>query len=139
MASDSRETGLIKSTCTKMYLRHGYAVGGSGASAPLTAIEHCIRWPRTPSTEAFARWMFRHSESVAWGDVELLVATKTTVWHLSAGTVSEVRIAAIGSGAAFALGYLEAKPGDIDGAVKAACKFDPYCAGPVRDLEPSHQ
>lgn len=136
MAADSRETGLIKSTCTKMYLRHGYAVGGSGDSAPLTAIEHCIKWPKTPSTEAFARWMFRHSSEIGWGNVELLVATKTKVWHLSGGCVAEVRIGAIGSGASYALGYLEAKPNDLDGAVKAACKFDPFCAGPIRDLKP---
>lgn len=138
MASDSRETGLIKSTCTKMYLRHGYAVGGSGDSAPLTALEHCLKWPAKPSTEAFARMMYRHPE-IAWADIEVLVATKTHVWHLCGGSVSEIRAGAIGSGAAFALGYLDAKPGDIDGAVKAACKLDPHCAGPVRDLEPSHQ
>lgn len=118
-----------------MYLRNGYIVGGSGDSAPLTAIEYCLKWPKTPSTETFARWMFRYSDAVGWGSVELLVVTRAKVWHLSGGAVCEVRLGAIGSGAAFALGYLEAKPSDLDGAVAAACKFDPYCAGPIRRLD----
>lgn len=135
MVADSRETGLIKSTCAKLYRRHGYAVGGSGESAPLTTLEHVIAWPRTPSVEAFARWMHRHSGDVAFADCELLVANRSRVWHLAGGAVSELRgFAAIGSGAAFALGYLEAHATDLDGAVAAACKYDPFCAGPIRRL-----
>lgn len=136
MASDSRDTGFIKTTCTKMFVRHGYLVGGAGDSAALNMIEHVAKaWPRTLSVEALTRWVHRNHDSgkVNFDDCELVIATRTKVFVVDGRAVRECRVGAVGSGAGFALGYLEARPADLPGAVQAAIKYDPYCAGPIRE------
>lgn len=136
MASDSRDTGVTKRTCVKMFRRHGYLIGGAGASAPLNILEHVVEWPLKPSVEVLTKWLWEHHDPdyLSFDDVELVVCSAKRVWVLDERAFYECAVGAVGSGGGYALGYLEARPNDLEGAVKAACKYDPYCAGPVREL-----
>jgi hypothetical protein len=138
MASDSRDTGATKRTCTKMFRRHSYLVGGAGESGPLNVLEFVLEWPARPSVEAFTRWIYEHHhpETLDFDEVELVVCSAKRVWVIEGRQAYEAgTVGAVGSGAAYARGYLEARPKDLDGAVAAACKYDPWCAGPIRHLE----
>ncbi len=137
MRSDSRDTGVIKRSVAKMFQRHGYLVGGAGASAPLSVLEFEVDWPRTPSVETLTRWVYQHHdpEYLDLDECELILATRKRVFVVECRAVYEAAYGAIGSGGAYALGYLAARPQDLDGAVHAACQFDPYCAGPLRKLD----
>lgn len=136
IVTDSLDTGTIKRSAPKSFRRNGYLIGGAGESAPLNILEHVIKWPPFPSVESLTAFVYEHHDTDAldFGRVSLVVATASSVfvlddcWH-------EAQEAAIGSGAAYALGYLRAKPKDFVGAVEAACAYDPYCAGPVRELK----
>ncbi len=137
MRSDSRDTGTIKRSVAKMFQRHGYLVGGAGSSAPLSVLEFEIDWPRSPSVETLTRWVYaNHSdEFLDFEACELLIATRKRVFLVEGRAVYEAAHGAVGSGGAYALGYLAARPNDLDGAVKAACRYDPYCDGPIRRLD----
>jgi ATP-dependent protease HslVU (ClpYQ) peptidase subunit len=137
MASDSRDTGAIKRSCTKIFRRHGYLVGGAGASAPLNVLEFELTWPVKPTIESLTRWVYQHHdpETLDFEAIELLIATKTQVFTVEGRAAFVAPFGAIGSGAAYALGYMQAKPKDLAGAISAACQYDPYCAGPVRKME----
>jgi hypothetical protein len=132
---DSRETGLVKRTCTKVWRLSGCVVGGAGASAELGLIEHVKKVPAKPTTQTLWRWIWlAHDPSyLDLDETELLIASPDALWLVEGRQVTEVQIGAIGSGAPFALGYLRGKPGDLRGAVEAACHYDPYSAGPVRE------
>jgi len=135
LVSDSRETGLVKRTCTKVWALAGCIVGGAGASAELGLIEHVRKLPARPSTDALWRWVWK-AHDPAYLDLdqtELLVADAKALWLIEGRQVTEVPFGAIGSGAPFALGWLRAKPLDLRGAVECACHYDPYSAGPVRE------
>jgi hypothetical protein len=138
MASDSRDTGVTKRSCVKMFQRHSYLVGGAGDSGTLNILEHAIEWPARPSVEAFTRWVFENHDPayIDFHEVEFVICSAKQVWVID-GREAYVSnpVGAVGSGAAYARGYLEARPKDLDGAVAAACKYDPYCAGPIRRLE----
>lgn len=138
LMADSRETGVIKRSCVKFFRRHSYLIGGAGASAPLAILEHVTKWPARLSVEALTRWVWKNHDSdfLDLEQTELLIVTRTQVFVTEGRIVHPPALTgAVGSGAAFAQGYLEAKPGDLEGAIRAACKFDPYCAGPVRKAE----
>lgn len=140
IVADSRETGAIKRSCVKFFrpTGRGYLVGGAGASAPLAMLEHAVRWPVKLSLESLQRWVFNlHDPSyLDLEQIELLIVTRKEVYELEGRLVHPPsQLAAIGSGASWAQGYLEAKPSDLEGAIKAACKFDPWCAGPIRGVE----
>jgi ATP-dependent protease HslVU (ClpYQ) peptidase subunit len=136
MAADSRDTGTTKRSCVKLFRRHGYLVGGAGASAPLNTLEHVIEWPLKPSVESLTKWVWENHDAayLDFDQIELVIATGKRVFVLDDRAFYEAGAGAVGSGAGYALGYLEAKPNDLEGAVKAACKYDPYCAGPVREM-----
>ncbi len=137
IVTDSLDTGAIKRSVPKAFRRNGYLVGGAGESAPLNIIEHAITWPSFPTVESLTDFLYQHHDSDAldFGKVELVVCTASLVFVLDDSAWYESAEAAIGSGAAYALGYLRAKPKDFVGAVEAACAYDPYCAGPVRELK----
>lgn len=134
--TDSLDTGAIKRSVPKAFKRNGYLIGGAGESAPLNILEHSVNWPNFPSVETLTTFLYEHHDSDAldFNKVELVVATAAMVFVLDDSAWYECQEAAIGSGAAYALGYLKAKPKDFTGAVEAACAYDPYCAGPVREL-----
>jgi len=138
LVADSRETGVIKRSCVKFFRRHDYLVGGAGASAPLAFLEHQIRWPKKLSVHALTRWVWKTHDPdyLDLEETELIIVTREAVYVTEGRIVHPpAKFGAVGSGAAWALGYLEAAPGDLDGAVKAACKYDPWCAGPLRSAE----
>jgi hypothetical protein len=138
MASDSRDTGVTKRSCTKLFRRHGYLVGGAGDSAPLNVLEFVLEWPLKPSVEAFTRWVYDNHDPayLDFDQVELVVCSAKRVWVIEGRQAYDAGpVGAVGSGAAYARGFLEARPKDLDGAVAAACKYDPYCAGPIRRLD----
>lgn len=138
LMADSRETGVIKRSCVKFFRRHDYLIGGAGASAPLAILEHVLTWPRKLTVEALTRWVWRNHDAdfLDFDETELLIVTATQVFVTEGRIVHPPALTgAVGSGAPWAQGYLEAKPGDLEGAIKAACKFDPYCAGPIRKAE----
>lgn len=138
MMADSRETGTIKRSCVKFFRKHSYLVGGAGASAPLAVLEHVLYWPKALSVEALTRWVFKHhaKDALDFEDTELLIVTSREVFVTEGRIVHPPALTgAVGSGSSWAQGYLEGKPGDLEGAIKAACKFDPYCAGPIRKAE----
>lgn len=135
IVADSRETGVIKKSCFKVWKKHGYLIGGAGDSGALVALEHVVTWPRKPALRTLARWILRTHEkgSLDFDEVSLVVVTHDAVFEIEGRSVSEEKVSAVGSGAPFALGYLRAVPEDLTGAVEAACYLDPYCAGPVRE------
>lgn len=129
---------MIKRSCVKFFTKHDYLVGGAGASAPLATLEFAIPWPRRLSVATLARWIYRfhNPDSLNFDDTELIIVTRDRVFTTE-GRIPypPSAVGAVGSGSAWAQGYLEACPGDLEGAIKAACKYDPYCAGPVRTAE----
>ena len=140
IVADSRETGAIKRSCVKFFKPGGrtYLVGGAGASAPLATLEYAVKWPAKLSVESLTKWVYAKHDpaTLDFEQVELLIVTASEVYEIEGRTVHPPsQRAAIGSGAPWAQGYLESKPGDLDGAIKAACKFDPYCAGPIREAK----
>ena len=101
MAADSRDTGVTKRTCTKMFQRHGYLVGGAGESAPLNVLEFAIEWPLKPSVETLTKWIYEHHDA-AYLDldaVELVIASPKRVWVMESRCVYESTTGAIGSDA----------------------------------------
>jgi ATP-dependent protease HslVU (ClpYQ) peptidase subunit len=132
---DSRETGLVKRTCTKVWRLAGCIVGGAGASAELGLIEHVCRLPEKPTTAGLWQWVWEthEPEYLNLDETELLVASPRALWLIEGRQVTEVRVGAVGSGSPFALGFLRARPNDLRGAVECACHYDPYSAGPVRE------
>lgn len=138
LAADSRETGAIKRNCVKFFRKHDYLVGGAGASAPLCVLEHVIPWPKTLSVASLSRWIYKYHDpnKVDFDDTELIIVTDKAVFVTEGRIVHPPGVVGgVGSGSPWALGYLEGAPGDLEGAVKAACKYDPYTAGPVRAVE----
>lgn len=137
IVTDSLDTGTIKRSAPKAFKRNGYLIGCAGESAPLNILEHSITWPNYPTIEYLTTFVYEYHDvdALDFGRVELVVATASTVFVLDDSAWYESAEAAIGSGAAYALGYLRAKPKDFTGAVEAACAYDPYCAGPVRELK----
>lgn len=137
IVTDSLDTGTIKRSSAKAFRRNGYLIGGAGESSPLTILEHSITWPSYPTVESLTTFLYEYHDQSAldFGKVELVVARADVVFVLDDSAWYETTEAAIGSGAAYALGYLKAKPKDFVGAVEAACAYDPYCAGPVRELK----
>jgi ATP-dependent protease HslVU (ClpYQ) peptidase subunit len=137
LCTDSRETGTTKRDAPKHFRKHDYLVGTAGDCAALTAAEHVMAWPKKPSVRNLTRLLHKHqdSENCDFGQVSMVVVTRETVLVIDGLYVYEAAAGAIGSGAPYALGYLRAAPEDLEGAVAAACFYDPYCAGPIRKIE----
>jgi hypothetical protein len=137
LCTDSRETGAIKRDAPKHFRVHGYLVGTAGECSPLTVAEHVMRWPAQPTVKSVARLLHKHHDKANcnFEEVSLLVVTRNRVLVCDGLYVYEAPIGAIGCGAPYALGYLRGAPDDLEGAVSAACFYDPYCAGPVRRIE----
>lgn len=137
LCTDSRETGTIKREVPKHFRKHDYIVGCAGDCAALTAAEHLLKWPRVPTVANLTRLLHAHQDkdNCNFQEASLLVVTATKVLVCDGLYVFEAPCGGIGSGAPYALGYLRAAPDDLEGAVSAACYFDPYCAGPVRKVE----
>lgn len=135
LVCDSRETGFVKRTCTKVWRLTGCIVGGAGASAELGLIQNVCTLPEKPTTANLWQWVWATHDPAYLNldETELLVATPRALWLIEGRQVTDVKVSAIGSGAPFALGWLRAKPRDLRGAVECACHFDPYSAGPVRE------
>lgn len=136
LCTDSRETGTTKRDAPKHFRKHGYLVGTAGDCAALTAAEHVLAWPKTPTVRNLTRLLHKHqdADNCDFGQTSLLVVTASTVLVADGLYVYEAPAGAIGSGAPYALGYLRAHPDDLEGAVAAACFYDPYCAGPIRTV-----
>ena len=135
IASDSRETGEIKRSCSKFFRKHEYFVGVAGDSANALVIEHVLSWPRELSVDTVTRWIHKHHDPpyVDFDTIDLLFVCRRFVLVVTGRAVHPPGVVgAVGSGAPWAQGYLEARPADLKGAVVAACRFDPWCAGPVR-------
>jgi len=138
IVSDSRESGIIKRTVEKLFQPHGtFAVGTAGDCGALNAIQHVVPWPKRPSVKTLAKWVHRHHrpDVVDFDEVALLVCTRNKLFVVEGQYVFEADVYAVGSGCAFAFGYLHAHPKDVEGAVGSACKYDPFCAGPLRKIE----
>jgi hypothetical protein len=139
LCTDSRETGDIKRDAHKHFRVHGYLVGVAGDCGPLTAAEHVFPWPRTPTVKNLTRWLHKYHapDRADFRETSMLVVTRARIFVLEGLYCYEPagQVGAIGSGAPYALGYLCGAPDDFDGAVAAACRYDPYCAGPVRRVE----
>lgn len=99
--------------------------------------EHQVKWPAKLTLPGLVRWVAKHhdSDKLNFDAVEMLVTDGRRLFQLNGRCVSEMQSsAAIGSGAAWAEGYLRARPDDLKGAVEAACYYDPWCAGPVQEF-----
>ena len=136
MLSDSRVTGATKGLCRKIWTTpQGHLVGGAGDRATMLYFEHVLKWPAKLSTETLVRWVHRNLDRVKFDNVEMLVTDGKLLFEICSQCVTELTTAgAVGSGAAWAQGYLRARPDDLKGAVEAACYYDPYCAGPVQEF-----
>lgn len=136
MVSDSLDTGTVRRFGPKIFRRETYLVGTAGASGLLQRML-AGAWPKALSEDALSRWVARFGENVdhPQNGTMLLLASADRVWTVEGSAVYWTRgVAAAGCGAAYALGYLEAKAGDLVGAVRAACKHDPWCGGKVADV-----
>ncbi len=139
LVTDSRDQDEIKRDAPKHFRTpHGYVVGLAGDCAALMAAEHVYPWPARPTLRSLTRWLhkFHNPERSNFAETSMLVVTATQVFVLYGQYVYSPLsgVGAIGSGAAYALGYLRAAPDDLEGAVGAACYYDPACAGPVRTV-----
>ncbi len=137
LCTDSRETGDTKRDAPKHFRMHDYLVGTAGECGALTAAEHVFPWPKRPTVKALTRWLHKHHDPqrADFRETSMLVVTARKVFVLEGLYCFEAPVGAIGSGAPYALGYLRAAPDDLEGAIAAACFFDPFCAGPVRKVE----
>jgi hypothetical protein len=136
MAADSLDTGSVRRYGPKIFRRHDYLVGTAGSSGLLQRILAAPDWPVTLTELGLATWISKfegvnHDES----GTELILATRDLVWVIEGDAVySSTEACAVGCGAPYALGYLEARPGKLREAVEAACKHDPYCGGSVTEV-----
>lgn len=139
LCTDSRDADEIKRDGPKHFRPKGcdYLVGLAGDCAALMAAEHCYPWPKRPTLRSLTRWLHRYHdpERSNFAQTSMLVVTRSRVFVCYGQYVYERSPAAIGSGAPFALGFLRAAPDDLEGAVAAACYYDPACSGPVRKIE----
>ena len=137
LCTDSRETGATKRDAPKHFRVHNYLVGTAGDCAALTVTEHVMQWPKNPTVKTVARLLHKHHDksNCDFNETSLLVVTRDKVLVCDGLYVFETHTGAIGCGAPYALGHLRAAPDDLEGAVAAACFYDPYCAGPVRKIE----
>jgi hypothetical protein len=133
MVSDSRVSGeKTIAVAAKIHRMHGYLVGFAGDMGHWQRLLFCASWPRTPAVKSLVEFCNEYPEITA-NHVDILVCTKTTVFEIDGGSVSEVAEGAIGTGEAIARGYLAGRPGDVRGAVRAAIAFDPNCGGPLAE------
>lgn len=136
MAADSLDTGTVRRYGPKIFRRHDYLVGTAGSSGLLQRIL-AASFPEALSELGLADWIGRRIASAKAEDgVELILCTRDLVWVIEGDAVySSTDACAVGCGAPYALGYLEAKPGKLREAVRAACKHDPYCGGRVYEVK----
>lgn len=135
LVADSRITGNTKTSGPKVFRpRPSYLVGFAGDLATAQWLQYVVRWPDKPPTlAAMVRLLTKvHDGNTKDLDqVSLLVATRVRLLVVEGRSVAVQSTGAIGSGAEYALGYLVARPTDLQGAVAAACRHCPYTAGPV--------
>jgi hypothetical protein len=91
-------------------------------------------WPVVLTELGLATWIAKFDGVNDSNGIELILCTHDLVWVVEGDAVySTTEHAAVGCGAAYALGYLEARPGRLVEAVQAACRHDPYCGGEIQD------
>lgn len=136
MVADSLDTGSVRRYGPKIFRRHDYLVGTAGASGLLQRILAAADWPVVLTEFGLATWIGKFDGvNDDHGGIELILCTRELVWVIEGDAVySTTGAAAVGCGAAYALGYLEARPGRLREAVEAACKHDPYCGGEVTEV-----
>lgn len=136
MVADTLDTGDVKRYGPKIFRRHDYLVGTAGSSGLLQRIL-AASFPEVLSELGLADWIGRRTKEDRGDDgpdISLVFSTRDVVWVVEGDAVYQTgKLAAIGCGAAYALGYLEARPGRLVDAVAAACKHDPYCGGEIQD------
>jgi hypothetical protein len=133
MAADSLDTGSVRRYGPKIFRRHDYLVGTAGGSGLLQRILAAPDWPVQLTEFGLATWIskFDGVNDDTHG-TSLIICTRDLVWVVEGDAVySSTEACAVGCGASYALGYLEARPGRLVEAVAAACKHDPYCGGDV--------
>ncbi len=125
MAADSQATSPYGMTaCSKVFrLRTGEIVGLSG-----TLVDGLL----------FIEWLKEGAEGKAppMKNVEALMIKGGRIWNYDSSSFAMKvtdKVAAIGSGAQFALGAYYAGAG-LKQAVQIACKLDPYSGGRTRCL-----
>lgn len=133
MVADSLDTGSVRRYGPKIFRRHDYLVGTAGAGGLLQRILAAADWPVVLTELGLATWIGKFDGvNDDHGGIELILCTRDLVWVIEGDAVySTTKHAAVGCGAAYALGYLEARPGRLREAVEAACKHDPYCGGSI--------
>ena len=135
VCSDSLDTGSVRRYGPKIFRRHDYLVGTAGSSGLLQRILAAPDWPLELTEAGLATWINRFDGVNSEHGTELILCTRSEVWIIEGDAVySSTQAVAVGSGAAYALGYLEGRPGRLREAVRAACKHDPYCGGKVTEL-----
>jgi hypothetical protein len=137
LVTDSRDQDETKRDGPKHFRVHDYVVGLAGDCAALMAAQYVHPWPKRPTLRSLTRWLFRYHDDARsnFRETSMLVVTRAKVYVMYGQYVYERTPAAIGSGGPYALGFLRASPDDLEGAVAAACYWDPSCAGPVRRIE----
>jgi hypothetical protein len=131
MVSDSMVSGeATKSRATKIHRIHDYLVGFAGDMGHWQRLLYCGSWPKRPSVKALVALSNEYCD-LLFNHVDVLVCTATKVYEIDGGSVAEVAVGVIGDGEPVARGYLEARPGDLKGAVEAACKHSVSCSGPL--------
>lgn len=133
MVGDTRITSDTVSKSSKIYKVNGYLVGFAGDSAQGQILVELGNWPKRPTYSNLVRF-FSEEYAKLSSDCSVLIATSSKVFELD-GQVVECKVGVIGSGAPVARGYLEAKPADILGAVRAAAKLNPDCGFPVQTVK----
>lgn len=135
MVADTLDTGSVRRYGPKIFRRHDYLVGTAGSSGLLQRILAAPDWPVTLTELGLATWISKF-DGVNDGQsgTELILCTRDLVWVIEGDAVyANTEASAVGCGAPYALGYLEARPGRLLEAVAAACKHDPYCGGELQD------
>lgn len=137
IVADTQVTGETKGRDSKVYRINGYLVGFAGDMGRWQALAELTDWPKRLTRAALVRFCNDNRDTLI-GDgspddgCDVLIVTRTKVFELDGCSVTEVPVGVVGSGAKVARGYLEAKPEDVEGAVRAACKLDPSCSEPIQ-------
>lgn len=135
--SDSLDSTVPPWYGDKAWRMHGYiiAVCGSCGSGDQRLETDGKCWPKRPTTQslinAVSNWPQDCSSEAAW-----MVVTRDRVWTIEGWYVYPRKFpCAIGCGAPWALGRLDAAPTELRKAVAFAIRNDQYCGGAIREVK----
>jgi hypothetical protein len=138
VVTDTLYTGSKKRYQQKAFRRNNVIIATAGDSYG-AVLQACILHKTTLvddiTIDRLIKFVAENAD--AFEPCSSLFVTRKEVWCVEGTYVygSTSYSAAIGSGAAYAVGYLDARPDDLEGAVRSAILHDPCCGGEVETVK----